>query len=180
MKFAAALLLPLCAGAVRLHLREATADATVCGKGFENLVDGSRQYFEHAKAALWGHPAATDTFEPEEKCWFAAMTTSKCGNLPSLANSRKKELSAKCQDEKVTAVQMWKYLSPDELRWLKKEYPMDWVQTASEPTVTEPPTSHHRQVMKTAFDLETKEFLCLTMFTIDDECVKWPHIRLQS
>ena len=34
------------------------------------------------------------------------------------------------------------------------------------------------QAMETVKEINKKELLCLTLFTIDDECVKWPYIRM--
>merc|ERR1719183_1218548 len=65
---------------------------TTCGKGFDNLVKGSQDYFRTAAVELWTHPYHTNdnaTFEDELECWFASMCTSKCGGLPSQAASRK-------------------------------------------------------------------------------------------
>merc|ERR1719454_2372620 len=73
-------------------------DAT-CGKGFDELVQGSQDYFTTAYEKLWTTPARQadkDVFEDEFKCWFALMATTKCGHLESRADSRKKDLTAKC------------------------------------------------------------------------------------
>merc|ERR1719163_385598 len=84
-------------------LRASQEPDTSCGKGFDNIVDGSKAYFDTAFKALWSHPShAQDksTFNAEFKCWFANMMTTKCGGLPSQADTRKEELTKKCLDPK--------------------------------------------------------------------------------
>merc|ERR1719512_187234 len=129
---------------------------TACGKGFSNLVQGSQDYYATAAVELWTHPYHTmdnATFEQEFQCWFASMCTTKCGNLPSKASERKDKLTTTCKST-------------------KKDFPSDEVQDEGESTV------HYKQAMETAKEVSKKELLCLTLFTIDDECVKWPYIRL--
>ena len=56
---------------------------TACGKGFDNLVKGSQDYYRTAAVELWSHPYHTQdnaTFETELECWFANMCTTNCGN----------------------------------------------------------------------------------------------------
>jgi hypothetical protein len=51
---------------------------TACGKGFDSLVQGSKDYFATASVELFTHPGhLTDnaTFATELECWFAHMTT---------------------------------------------------------------------------------------------------------
>merc|ERR1719424_1909291 len=122
---------------------------------------------------LWVHPAhAMDksTFEPEFKCWFANMMTSKCGGLSSKAETRKKELAAKCVDPAVQFQSVWSMFSTEELMYFKKNYPAEEDDDAK--------GIYNKQVMHTAKELNTKEVLCMTLFAIDDECVKWPYIRM--
>eukprot|EP00446_Apocalathium_sp_SHHI-4_P067182 CAMPEP_0177522464 /NCGR_PEP_ID=MMETSP0369-20130122/48811_1 /TAXON_ID=447022 ORGANISM="Scrippsiella hangoei-like, Strain SHHI-4" /NCGR_SAMPLE_ID=MMETSP0369 /ASSEMBLY_ACC=CAM_ASM_000364 /LENGTH=97 /DNA_ID=CAMNT_0019002117 /DNA_START=66 /DNA_END=355 /DNA_ORIENTATION=+ len=64
---------------------------TACGKGFDNLVKGSQDYYRTAAVELWTHPSHTidnATFEQEFECWFASMCTTKCGGLASQADAR--------------------------------------------------------------------------------------------
>merc|ERR1719487_2060548 len=85
-------------------LRSKQEPDTSCGKGFDNIVDGSKAYFKTAFEKLWSHPSHQmdkSTFKPEFKCWFANMMTQKCGGLPSKAETRKKELAEKCQNPNV-------------------------------------------------------------------------------
>merc|ERR1719343_1971527 len=65
---------------------------TSCGKGFDNLVKGSQDYYRTAAVKLWTHPSHTmdnATFETELECWFASMCTTNCGGLASQAETRK-------------------------------------------------------------------------------------------
>merc|ERR1712078_189938 len=66
-------------------LRARQEPDTACGKGFDNLVGGSQEYFKTTRK-LWNHPYHTadfDTFGAEFRCWFAKMATTKCGGFPS-------------------------------------------------------------------------------------------------
>merc|ERR1719361_1006704 len=90
---------------------------TSCGKGFENLVPGSRDYYTSAAVKLWTHPYHTmdnATFETELQCWFAAMCTSKCGSLPSQADTRKNKLTAACQSVTSDWYKVWNMFSKAE------------------------------------------------------------------
>jgi len=147
---------------------------TVCGEGFDSLVPDSQKYYRTAAVELWRHPANTmdnATFEPELECWFASMSTTRCGNLPSQADARKKELTDTCLDVTKGWLTVWNMFSHEEVVWFKDEYPSSKV-GESDAAV------HYKQAMETAKEIAKKELLCLTLFTIDDECVKWPYIRL--
>jgi len=153
-------------------------DAT-CGKGFDELVQGSQDYFQTAYETLWTHPARQadkDVFENEFKCWFALMATTKCGHLESRADARKKDLTAKCSSVQDDWRSVWKEFSTEEWVWFKKTYPTQVVREEEEGSSA----IHDKQVMETAKELNKKEMLCLTLFTIDDECVAWPHIRMSG
>merc|ERR1719336_1503585 len=100
------------------------------------------------------------------------MCTTKSGNLPSKASERNDALTNTCKSVKKDWLQVWKMFSPEEVDWFKKEFPSSEVQDEGEDTV------HYKQAMETAKVINKKELLCLTLFTIDDECVKWPYIRL--
>jgi len=147
---------------------------TSCGKGFDNLVKGSQAYYRTAAVELWKHPSHlmdNATFEQELECWFASMCTTKCGNLPSQADTRKKDLTATCLDVTKDWLKVWNMFSHDEVVWFKGNFPANEVGE-------DDATVHYKQAMETAKEVTKKEMLCLTLFTIDDECVKWPHIRL--
>merc|ERR1719356_2432491 len=90
---------------------------TSCGKGFDGLVKGSQDYYRTAAVELWTHPSHTTdnaTFEAEFECWFASMCTTKCGGLPSQAESRKKDLTEKCLDVTVDWLKIWNLFSAEE------------------------------------------------------------------
>merc|ERR1719270_441895 len=90
---------PAVCGAVLRTQRASSEPDTSCGKGFDNLVPGSQDYYATAAVELWKHPYHTmdnATFETELQCWFSSMCTTKCGGLPSQADSRKVELTNKC------------------------------------------------------------------------------------
>ena len=147
-----------------------------CGRGFDNLVKGSRDYFATASVKLWTHPSHRQdnaTFEKELQCWFAQMCTSKCGGLPSQAEDRKEKLTKTCMTWTLDWLPVWKMFSTEEVTWFKKNFPAE----ETDADVDEP-TIHYRQAMHTMKEVSKKELLCLTLFTIDDECVKWPYIRL--
>merc|ERR1719476_69894 len=170
-----ALLLADVHGASFRSFRTKQSPDTSCGKGFDNLVKGSRDYYRTAAVELWTHPYHTNdnaTFEDELECWFASMCTSKCGGLPSQADTRKDALTKLCRSVEADWLKVWNMLSHDEIVWFKKEYPSTEVQDKQESVV------FYKQAMETAKEVNKKEILCLTLFTIDDECVKWPYIRL--
>mmetsp|Transcript_114521 Transcript_114521/g.370043 ORF Transcript_114521/g.370043 Transcript_114521/m.370043 type:complete len:185 (-) Transcript_114521:75-629(-) len=155
--------------------RAAQEPDTTCGKGFDSLNQGSKDYFATAAVELWKHPyhrMDNATFEDEFECWFASMMTVKCGNLPSRADERKDELTKKCEAPDVHWFKVWNMFTKDEQAWFKKSYPSEEVQGEGESTV------HYKQVMETAKEVNKKEVLCLTLFTIDDECVKFKYIRM--
>merc|ERR1719145_305905 len=120
------------ANAVGIHAavlraqRMAQEPNTACGKGFDNLVKGSQDYYATAAVELWTHPYHTmdnATFEQEFQCWFASMCTTKCGNLPSKASERKDELTKRCKSTKADWLKVWKMFSQEEVEWFKKEFP---------------------------------------------------------
>merc|ERR1719393_1193665 len=72
----AALLVVAAHGRTVSHLRAGLQQEpdTACGKGFDELVQGSKDWFKTAMEALFIHPAHKSdagTFAPELKCWFA-------------------------------------------------------------------------------------------------------------
>merc|ERR1719326_1643483 len=159
---------------------------TACGKGFDNLVAGSQAYYDTASIKLWAHPyhaADNATFAKEFKCWFALMNTMKCDGLPSQAEARKDALTKKCLAHDTEWYPIWKMFSEAEVTWFKKTYPAEPtegdVRTVSvQGDVASSEGINYKQAMETAKEVNKKELLCLTLFTIDDECVKYPHIRL--
>merc|ERR1719343_992322 len=125
---AVAYLLP-CARAVGFRRSRGVAAVqeadTTCGKGFDNLVKGSQDYFATAAVELFTHPYHTQdnaTFEQEFQCWFASMCTSRCGSLPSKASERKDKLTKTCKATEVDWLQVWKMFSQEEVEWFKKEF----------------------------------------------------------
>merc|ERR550514_1856984 len=92
-------LLLLGARGTKLQLRT-KAGGDNCGKGFENLNEGSQKYFD-TTAQLWHHPGRQEqfgTFEKELKCWYTYMLTTKCDGLESQAATRKAKLHETCMD----------------------------------------------------------------------------------
>mmetsp|Transcript_6364 Transcript_6364/g.9359 ORF Transcript_6364/g.9359 Transcript_6364/m.9359 type:complete len:185 (-) Transcript_6364:136-690(-) len=164
--------------AALLRAKTAQEPDTACGKGFENLVQGSQDYYRTAAVELFKHPLHTmdnATFEQEFECWFASMCTTKCGGLPSLAESRKKDLTATCSSVEADWLKVWNFFTQEEVKWFKTNYPAAEVEGSEEGTAI-----YYKQAMQTAKEINKKEMLCLTLFTIDDECVKWPYIRLSK
>eukprot|EP00929_Paragymnodinium_shiwhaense_P039989 TRINITY_DN2091_c0_g2_i1.p2 TRINITY_DN2091_c0_g2~~TRINITY_DN2091_c0_g2_i1.p2 ORF type:complete len:186 (-),score=67.72 TRINITY_DN2091_c0_g2_i1:135-692(-) len=147
---------------------------TSCGKGFEDLVDGSKQYFATLQEKLWLHPGQTGndgTFEQELQCWFANMLTSKCGGMASQYDTRNKALTEKCSGVGANWLDVWNTMfSADEKTYWRKYYP------AEELVEGEP--MHYKQAMKTALDLNKRELMCMTLFTIDDDCGEHTYIRM--
>ena len=180
MKSTAVLATFLFALAVDGHLLRSRSRAkqepdTSCGKGFDALVQGSKDYFETAMKELFIHPAHKSdagTFAPELKCWFANMNTVNCGDLPSQAEARKADLTAKCQDPTVDWLEINKLMNKDEFKWFKQNYP------AKPEDEEDPEGFYYKQAMQTVKTIDKKEILCLTLFTIDDGCVKFKYIKL--
>mmetsp|Transcript_12167 Transcript_12167/g.23616 ORF Transcript_12167/g.23616 Transcript_12167/m.23616 type:complete len:185 (-) Transcript_12167:59-613(-) len=161
-------------GAVLRSQRSGQEPDTSCGKGFDNLVKGSQDYYATAAVELWSHPYHTmdnATFEQELQCWFASMCTAKCGGLPSQADSRKDELTTKCKSVSSDWLKIWNLFSTDEVKWFKTAFPSAEIEDEKSSIV-------YKQAMETMKEINKKELLCLTLFTIDDECVKYKYIRL--
>jgi len=173
MKLIFLLFLPIVAalnGAAKSKIL-ARSRGTDCGKGFNNLSAKAKAYFNSAFKALWKHPYHTHqwgTFEPELECWFAFLITKKCGNLPSQADSRKKELTRSCQDVDASSKDVKGLFTSNELLWFKGSFPIDKDDRYK---------ADFRQSMATAYRLNQKEMLCLTLFTIDDNCVNYKYVR---
>merc|ERR1719291_962161 len=190
---ALALLLPLRAALAASLRRSAAALSqepdTACGKGFDELVPGSKDYFATASVELFVHPGKrTDnaTFATELQCWFAHMVTQSCGGLPSQAAERKKKLTEACTAVPTDWQVIWKMFSTEEVDYFKKEYPAKdpteegGMEAATKVNANAPGESPiaYKQAMETVKQVDKKEVLCLTLFTIDDECVKHEYIRL--
>mmetsp|Transcript_89695 Transcript_89695/g.148648 ORF Transcript_89695/g.148648 Transcript_89695/m.148648 type:complete len:181 (+) Transcript_89695:72-614(+) len=157
----------------RSHMR-AEPD-TSCGKGFDELVPDTQAWFATASVELWAHPGRTDdnaTFADELKCYFANMITDGCGSLPSKHDSRSKELAEKCLDVDVDSLAMMKMFSPEEETYFRSKRP-----SALGPE-EEATTVYYKEALNTVLAVDLKEVMCLTLFTIDDECVKYNHIRM--
>merc|ERR1719266_3061919 len=100
--------------ALRASLRQ--EPDTACGKGFDELVPGSKDYFATASVELFTHPGhLTDnaTFATEFQCWFAHMNTQQCGGLSSQADTRKKALTAACQSVTAGWMDIWGMFSKE-------------------------------------------------------------------
>ena len=111
------------------------------------------------------------------------MSTTKCDGLPSQADARKDALTKQCTAPNTEWQPIWKMFSGAEVTWFKKTYPAvstseDESQLASMGQTELNSIVDYKQAMNTAKEVNKKELLCLTLFTIDDECVKFPHIRM--
>jgi len=160
---------------LRSQIQTSQEPDTSCGKGFDSLVGGSQDYFKTASKTLWNHAGRNtdnETFATEIECWFANMCTQKCGGLESQASKRKAKLTKVCKDPLATWIQVWKLFTKPEFAWYKKEYPAKELDPEKEGA-----DISDRQALWLVKELNKKELLCLTLFTIDDECVKYPHIR---
>jgi len=138
---------------------------------FDTLNDGTKKYFASLEK-LWTHPwRATDyqTFEEGLKEWYTQMISSNCGGLPSQAESRKKNLTTTCNNSSADNLEVWKLLTQDEVSWFKKNYPADEKDHFG---------AGFKQIQHTVKELSKKELLCMTLFTIDDNCVDSQYIRL--
>merc|ERR1719510_371444 len=116
-----------------------------CGRGFENLVKGSQDYFGTASVKLWTHPSHRQdnaTFEKELQCWFAQMCTTKCGRLPSQAEGRKEKLTKACLNWNFDWLPVWKMFSTQEVTYFKKNFPAE--ETDSD---VDEATIHYKQAM---------------------------------
>merc|ERR1719355_332862 len=145
---------------------------TTCGKGFDKLNPGSKEYFATTQKALWTHPGRREqfgTFQPELKCWFAYMLTTKCGDLPANPG-RKADLTAQCQSSAADWLVIWKFYSDAEFKWYKQNFPAIKEEEA--------PEAYDKQVMQTMKELNKKELLCFSLFVIDDGCVDYKYIKL--
>merc|ERR1719265_2143013 len=151
---------------------------TSCGKGFDALVPGTQDYFATASVELFTHPGRHDdnaTFADELKCWFSNMITSGCGGMPSKYGSRTKDLVATCKDVNLDWIQVWNMFSADEVQFWKNPFPAEPKPTEGQEE-GEKSIVNYKEALKTVETVDAKELYCLTLFTIDDECVKYNHI----
>jgi len=163
---------------------------TACGKGFDELVKGSKDWFATASVELFRHPGRTTdnaTYAREFQCWFAHMTTDKCGGLPSQAATRKPKLTAACQDAKIDWMPVWSMFTTDEVKYFKKEFPSKQYDEEDQLLANSKVGQYkekgeneinYKEAMETMKEIDKKELLCMTAFAIDDECVKHSYIRL--
>eukprot|EP00929_Paragymnodinium_shiwhaense_P099305 TRINITY_DN6090_c0_g2_i1.p1 TRINITY_DN6090_c0_g2~~TRINITY_DN6090_c0_g2_i1.p1 ORF type:complete len:187 (-),score=46.30 TRINITY_DN6090_c0_g2_i1:62-622(-) len=166
-----------CGGFVLRRSHSKQDPDTSCGKGFESLVPGSKDYLATAREKLWTHPGQTgneDTFEQELQCWYANMLTNKCGALPSKYDARNKDLSAMCTGVGQDDLQVWKMFDDKEKAYFRENFPAEALGETPEDT------THYKQSMKTALELNKREVMCMTLFLIDDECgsTGLTHIRV--
>merc|ERR550534_1493275 len=92
-----------------------------------------------------------------------------CGGMASQADERKDGLTKKCKSTGDDWLKIWNLFSSEEIKWFKSSYPSEEMPDAK---------VAYLQAMETVKEINKKELLCLTLFTIDDECVKYNHIRL--
>merc|ERR1719247_1423056 len=158
-----ALIAPLAKG-VALRSRTSQEPDTACGKGFENLVGGSQEYYKTASVELWNHPyhtADNATFAKEFQCWFALMSTTKCDGLASQAEARKDALTKKCLGHDTEWMPIWKMFNEAESTWFKKTYPsLPTDESTSTVSMDNSMTSegvNYKQAMETAKEVNKKE-----------------------
>mmetsp|Transcript_82308 Transcript_82308/g.150936 ORF Transcript_82308/g.150936 Transcript_82308/m.150936 type:complete len:181 (-) Transcript_82308:22-564(-) len=173
--FALALLATAYGASLRARSQTRAEPDTSCGKGFDELVPDTQAWFATASVELFAHPGRTDdnaTFGDELKCYFANMITDGCGSLPSKHDSRSKELTEKCLDVDVDDLVLLKMFSPEEQTYFysKRPTPLGPKEEAT--------TVNYKEALATVMAVDLKELMCLTLFTIDDECVKYNHIRM--
>merc|ERR1719356_1969036 len=170
-----ALLVGCAASRMRARAAMRQEPDTACGKGFDELVPGTKDYFATASVELFTHPGKlTDnaTFATEFQCWFAHMVTQSCGGLASQASTRKKPLTKACTNVKDDWMVVWKMFTEEE-----GTYEPNTKVDATKTSDGESPIAY-KQAMETVKLVDKKELLCLTLFTIDDECVKHEYIRM--
>lgn len=139
------------------------------------LQSAAKAYFRDAMVKMFTHPARVmdnATYETEFQCWYSKMIQGRCNGLKSQANGRKKKLSELCTDVKQNWIQIWKSFLPAELKYFKNTFPAKDLDGDAD-TAT-----HYMQTMQTMKELDKKELLCLTLFTIDDDCGGHKHVRM--
>jgi len=140
---------------------------------FDSLNPGTQEYFASIEK-LWTHPwRHTDfgMFEEGLKEWYTKLISTNCGGLPSNADARKKQLTATCGNPNVDELKVWDHFTPDEIKWFNYNYPADEEDHFG---------AGFRQIQDTVYQLSKKEVLCMTLFTIDDNCTDSKYIRLQK
>jgi len=93
-------------------------------QGFESLVQGSKHYYVTAMVKLFTHPCHTmdnATFERQYECWSTNMCTSKCDDMKPVPD-RKKDSAKLRTSTNYDWLKIWKFFSDDEIKWLKKPY----------------------------------------------------------
>jgi len=152
---------------IKQHETQAQAQA----QDFDSLNPGTKEYFGSLEK-LWTHPWRTtdyQTFEEGLKEWYTQLISTNCGGLPSNAASRKKKLTATCNNSSDDSLEVWKQFTQDEVTWFKKNYPADEEDHFG---------AGFKQILDTVKQLSKKELLCFTLFTIDDNCVDSKYVRL--
>jgi len=165
-------LVALTAGAEahRLNLRGKSSmsqEPGLCGKGYDSLNDGTKDYFDTIEQNLWTHPGngpAFGVFKSDLQCWFAKMIDGNCGGMQPNAE-RKKQLYADCNDVSKDYLNVWKSFSDPEFKYFKQTFPSD------------PEGEFYSESMTTMKELAKKEVLCTTLFTIDDGCVAFKYVK---
>merc|ERR1712224_134641 len=103
-------------------------------------------------------------------------------------------LTETCLDYKKDWLAVWDLFTQGEFKWYKGMFPAEEIdpseeehgvtlagkKDAAETKVAAAAETkvYYSEAMKTMKELTKKEMLCLTLFTIDDECVKHEYIRL--
>mmetsp|Transcript_111211 Transcript_111211/g.192818 ORF Transcript_111211/g.192818 Transcript_111211/m.192818 type:complete len:105 (-) Transcript_111211:65-379(-) len=103
------------------------------------------------------------------------MITVNCGGLPSQHDSRAKALTGVCKDVDADELKVWKMFSKDEVNFFRDSYPAKLLDGEEEKGGVS-----YKQALQTLKEVDGKELYCLTLFTIDDECVKYNHVRFAA
>lgn len=154
----------------------------LCGRTYGTLTkEGSNQtgkYYESLEQ-LWKHKgvrgSAWGVFDEEIKCWFARLVTNKCGGLQPNPD-RKKALFAKCTDDNVTANQLKATVRKSGAEQLVSQAEYSYIRSFYPDQKDDVPENNDEPMKALKFVAE-KELYCMTLFTIDDGCVKQSQVQ---